>query len=93
MVLFPLWTKAELQGLLFGSALCGSSLDCRSFGPEAEERSIGPITEELEVLEKLVAGLQDVKVRREVRREGGGGRSQLWCFNSLHLWGGRWETN
>lgn len=89
---FPFLSKAELRRLLLGSALCGSSLHCRSFGLEAEERPIRPITEKLEVLQKLMAGLQDVKVRGEVRRQGRRSRIQLWCFDSLHLWRERWKN-
>lgn len=61
------------------------SLYCRDFGLKAEKCSVRPITEELEVLKELVAGLQDIKLIWEVRWEGGGGWSQPWCFNSQHL--------
>lgn len=40
----------------------GLSLYRRDLGLEAEKRSIGPVTEELEVLKELVAGLQDVEL-------------------------------
>lgn len=63
----------------------GSSLSWRGFGLEADERSVRPITEELEVLKELVAGLQDIKLIGQVRREGGGCLSQLRGFDSQHL--------
>lgn len=63
----------------------GSSLYCRDFGLEADESSVRPITEELEVLKKFMAGLQDIKLIGEVRGEGGGCWSQPWRFNSQHL--------
>lgn len=63
----------------------GSSLYCGDFGLEAEERSVRPVTEELEVLKKLLTGLQDIKLIGELRGEGGGGRGQSWCLNSQHL--------
>lgn len=68
------------------------SLDCRDFGLEAKERSVCPITEELEVLKKLVAWLQDIELIGEVRGEGWGRLGQPWRFNSEHLlWGDRWK--
>lgn len=35
-------------------------------GLEAEKRSIRPVTEELEVLKELMAGLQDIKLIGEL---------------------------
>lgn len=74
---------------LTGSAvplLSGWSLHCRNLGLEAEECPVRPVTEELEVLKKLIGGLQDVKLIGKVRGEGGGRWTQPWCFNSQHLW-------
>lgn len=62
-----------------------SSLDCSDLGLKAEEGSVRPVTEELEVLKKLIGGLQDIKLIGEVRGEGGGRRTEPWCFNSQHL--------
>ena len=88
MVLFPLLAEAGLHvsSWLCSQVLLGSSLDCSNFGLEADERSVRPITEELEVLEELVAGLQHIELIGEVGGEGGGGLSQPRCFNSQHLW-------
>lgn len=58
---------------------------CSDFGLEDKECSVCPITEELEVLKKLMGGLQDIKLKGEVRGEGRGRLSQPWCFNSQHL--------
>lgn len=66
--------------------MLGLSLYCRDFGLEADKCSVCPVTEELEVLKKLMAGLQDIKLIGKMRGEGGGSWSQLWCFNSEHLW-------
>lgn len=63
----------------------GPSLHCRNLGFKADERSVRPVTEELEVLEELVAGLQDIKLIGEVRGQGRSSWSQLWCFDSEHL--------
>ncbi len=94
MVLIPLWLRRDT---VYPHWLCsqvverkrtsvlGLSLYCRDFGLETEECSVCPVTEELEVLKKLVAGLQHIKLIGEVRGEGGGRRSQPWCFNSQHL--------
>lgn len=67
--------------------MLGLSLHRGDLGLEAEEGSIRPVTEELEVLKELVAGLQDVELIREVWGQGGGRRSQPWRFDSQHLWG------
>lgn len=63
----------------------GLSLHRGDLGLEAEKGSIRPVTEELEVLKELVAGLQDVELIREVWGQGGGRRSQPRSFNSQHL--------
>lgn len=44
----------------------GLSLHRRDLGLEAEKRSIRPVTEELEVLKELMAGLQDIELIREL---------------------------
>lgn len=67
--------------------MLGLSLHGGHLGLEAEERSVRPVAEELEVLQELVAGLQDVKLVGEVRGEGGGRRSQPRRFDSQHLRG------
>lgn len=63
-----------------------SSLDRGDLGLKAEEGSVRPVTEELEVLKKLIGGLQDIKLIGEMRGEGGGRRTEPWRFNSQHLW-------
>lgn len=85
---FPQWLKwNSMHPLwLWSHWLCASSLYCRHFGLEADECSVCPIAEELEVLKKLLAGLEDVKLIGEVRGEGGGCWSLHWCFHSQHLW-------
>lgn len=93
-VLIPVWMR---RGSKYPHWLCrrvvkrrktnelGSSLYCRDLRLEADECSVSPVTEELEVLKELMAGLQDIKLIWEVRGEGGGHLSQPWCFNSQHL--------
>lgn len=92
MVIIPLWLRRDCPHWLCSQAVerkrvnvLGLSLYCRDFGLEANECSVRPITEELEVLKKLMTRLQDIKLIWEVRGEGGGRRSQPWCFNSQHL--------
>lgn len=96
MVLIPLWQRQNSTNQCH-HCLCsqivkkkiinvtGLSLYCRDFGLQAEKCSVCPITEELEVLKKLMAGLLDIKLIEEVRGEGGGCWSQPRCFNSQHL--------
>lgn len=89
MVLFPFWwgRKSMYSHWLCSPLLLSvSSLDCSDLGLKAEEGSVCPVTEELEVLKKLIGGLQDIKLIGEVRGEGGGRRTEPWCFNSQHLW-------
>lgn len=97
MVLIPFWQEVELHTCASLSLQClsaqpssremtlGLSLHRGDLGLEAEKGSIGPVTEELEVLKELVAGLQDVELIREVRGQGGGRRSQPRRFHSQHL--------
>lgn len=71
MVLIPLWLTLDST---YPHWLCsqvvkrkiinvlGSSLHCRDLWLEADECSVCPITKELEVLEKLMARLQDIKL-------------------------------
>lgn len=80
--LHPLWRCSRV---VEKKNVLGLSLYCRDFGLEAEKRSVCPITEELKVLKELMAGLQDIKLIGQLDGEGGGGWSQLWCFNSQHL--------
>ena len=87
MVLIPLWLRQDsMYPHVCSQIVCGSSLYCSNFGLEADECSVCPIAEELEVLKKLMTGLQDIELIGKVRGEGRGCRSQLWCVNSLHLW-------
>lgn len=44
----------------------GLSLHHGDLGLEAEKRSIRPVTEELEVLKELMAGLQDIELIGEL---------------------------
>lgn len=89
VVPIPFWQEAELHMCVSLSLQClsaqpssrtiitvlGLSLHRGDLGLEAEKGSIRPVTEELEVLKELVAGLQDVELIREVWGQGGGGRS------------------
>lgn len=65
------------------------SLHCRDFGFEAKKCSVCPVAEELKVLKEFVAGLKDVKLVGQVRRQ----RRCRWghsgCINFQHLcaWG------
>lgn len=87
MVLISLWLRWDSMHSHWLCSLLvnGLSLNCRDFGFKAEKRSVRPIAKELEVLEKFMAWLQDVKLIGEMRGEGGRCRSQLWCFNPQHL--------
>lgn len=100
VVLIPFWQEAELHMLvslsLFSALsvqpssreiimVLGLSLHRGDLGLQAEERSVRPVAEELEVLKELVAGLQHIKLIGELRGEGRGCRSQPWRFNSQHL--------
>lgn len=98
VVLIPFWQEVELHICVSLSLQCltaqpssrkmmlGLSLHRGiDLGLEAEKGSVRPVTEELEVLKELMAGLQDVELIREVWWQGGGRRSQPWRFNSQHL--------
>lgn len=54
--MYPRWLCSRVVERKRTNAL-GASLYCGDFGLEADECSVRPVAEELEVLEKLVAGL------------------------------------